>query len=237
LPFDIPAEWQKDNFYYTPPSGNAPLLKKKNDLSLSFNYGGGHKYAQSELKAAFMPSAHLGVTTNLSLSSRVGKLKFSKPEFAIGYIKPLSPALHFETYGGIEGTNIGNEHKTGKSHVRNTQLFIQPAISLHNIKNTAELGFVSRFSHVNFKVMDTSFNSARETYSAKQLQILRTNPDHIFWEPGLTFRFGWRQVLFNFNYATSLDLSKQKFAKANDNVSLGVSFRFNTTPGNFKTKD
>jgi hypothetical protein len=164
LPFDIPLEWQKENLYYTPHTANAPLLKKKNDLSASFNYGVGKEYAESELRVAYMPAAHVGITTNVALSSNVGRVKFVKPEIAVGYIKPLSKNWQFETYAGVAGANIENEHSTGWSHVKNTQLFIQPAVSLHNTTNTAEIGLVSRFARVNFKVMDTTFSSRRETY-------------------------------------------------------------------------
>jgi hypothetical protein len=124
---------------------------------------------------------------------------------------------------------VVNHHCTGSSTIKNNLFYIQPAISASSAKRTLEFAVVSRPTGVNFKVTDTSFNTAREPYNKSQLQTLQNKPFHIIWEPGFVFRFGWQKVLFEVGYSYSEDLSNSSLNISDYTFSFGTSLPFNVS--------
>lgn len=229
-PGKVPESRQKKNIYYVPSAPNTPLLTEKNDMDFNLLRSSGSEFSGIELQAAYLPAKHVGITGSYSLANNRGSRNYMKSnrfELGAGYITKLSRGLHFETYAGAGSGKVANHHHTGLSKTNLTHLFVQPAIAFTNTKKSVTLGFVSRFSGVNFNVQDTSFNNDREMFSAKQVQSLYDQPFHIMWEPGIVLRAGWKKFLFHFSYSFSSDLTDPGLYRSKSNISLGLSLRFN----------
>jgi hypothetical protein len=175
-----------------------------------------------------MPSKHVGITGSFSHADNGSEMKYNRFELGSGYITGLAKGWHFETYAGLGTGKISNRHHTGSSKLNLTHFFLQPAVSISNQKKTAQLGFISRFEGVNFKVVDTLFNTEREPLSTGQLINLYDKPFHIMWQPGLVFRYGWKNFKFHTAYSYSADLTNPDLYREKDNFSFGLSLRFNT---------
>jgi hypothetical protein len=228
-PYDIPESRQKENLYYVPSAPNTQLLSEKNDLDFTLARSAGSKFSGLEAQASYLPGRHVGIIGSYSsVKGDAYYLKYHEVEGGVGYITHLSKEWHFETYAGMRSGKIDNIHATGISKINLTHFFIQPAIVVSNEKKTAQFGFVSKFSGVNFKV-DTTFDNAREPFSTSQVTSLYNKPFHIMWEPALVFRFGWKNFLFHTSYSLSADLTNPEIHKANTNFSIGGSLRFNTS--------
>jgi hypothetical protein len=154
-------------------------------------------------------------------------MTYKRFEMGAGYITALSRGWHFETYAGGGSGEINNYHHTGYSKIDVSNFFLQPAIAVTNVKKTVTLGFVSRFSGVNFSVKDTVFDSVAESFSSAQLKSLYDQPFHIMWEPGIIFRAGWKNFKFRTGYTFSADLTNPDLNRSTGKLSLGVSFQFN----------
>lgn len=233
-PYIVDEGRQKENFYHVPSAPNTPLLTNKNDISFIIMRSSGTKFTGVEMQTAYMPGNHIGVTASYSYVAHNDGypngnfMTYNKFELGSGYVTRLSGDWHFETYAGLGNGKIINSHHTGTSRLNLTHFFLQPAIAISDEKKTVQLGFVSRFEGVNFKVMDTSFNTDREPFSTGQIKSLYDKPFHIMWQPGIVFRFGWKHFLFHSGYSWSSDLTNPDLYRTKGNFSLGVLLRLNT---------
>lgn len=231
-PYIVSDNRQKENIYYVPSAPNAPLLTKKNDIEFNVVNSSGSKYNGVDLQAAYLPSQHIGIIASYSSGGNNGGspdyMKYNRFELGTGYIMNLPGGWHFETYAGAGNGKINNYHYSGFSKINLTHFFAQPAIAFTDEKNTITLGFVSRFSGVNFSVKDTMFQTDREPFSTAQLESLYKQPFHLMWEPGLIFRAGWKNFKFQAGYSFSSDLTNPDLHRSTSNLSLGVSLQFNT---------
>jgi hypothetical protein len=232
-PYRVDESRQKENFYYVPSAPNSPLLTEKNDMNLNLVRSSSSKFAGFDIQGAYLPGKHVGIIAGYSLAESDGgypyNMRYHRLEGGAGYILLLKNGWHLETYAGLGTGKVTNYHHTGFSKTDLTHFFIQPAFGFNNEKKTVQLGFVSRFAGVNFSVTDTSIDTGREALSAQQLKNLQDKPFHVVWEPGLVFRAGWKNVLFNLGYTYSTDLTDSKLYRANSNFSFGFSLRFNTS--------
>ncbi len=136
--------------------------------------------------------------------------------------------MHIEAYAGLGKGNISNNHHTGFSKINLTHYFIQPAIAINNENKTLQVAIVSRFTGVNFKVIDRTFNTQRELLSTAQFKSLDEKPFHVFWEPGAVLRFGWKEFLFHAGYSYSSDITNSSLHRSEAIISFGASLRLNT---------
>lgn len=227
-PYIVNESRQKENIYYIPSAPNAPLLSEKKDLNFNAVSTTGSKFSGVEIQTAFLPSKHVGITGSYSYADNGEYMKYNRVELGSGYITPLAKGWHFETYAGLGTGKITNSHHTGSSRLNLTHFFLQPAFAVSNQKKTIQLGIISRFEGVNFKVADTLFNTEREPFSADELASLYDQPFHIMWQPALIFRFGWKKFKFHTGYSVSADLTNTHLWRAKQNFSLGLSLQFNT---------
>lgn len=227
-PYTIPLDRQQKNVYYSPASANLPLLLKKNDVRASVGYSGSKNIRAVELMGAYAPVKNLGIVVRSTNSSR-NTVTFNNSEVGAGFLTDIDANWHFETYTGYNWGKINNTHYTGTSTFKENQVFIQPAISVHNPENNMMFSFVSRFTQVRFDFIDSSFNTGRENYSAMQINNLISKPNHLFWEPGICFKYGWSSIVFNVGFTQSVHLGKPDFERDNYNISTGVTFQFNAT--------
>jgi hypothetical protein len=226
---NVPLDRQKENIYYIPSSSTNPSLHKKNDLTIGLNSSFASKISRTEFYAAYASLSRLGVFASIGGGAKNSKVELMETSLAIGYFQPVSPSWQFETYGGIDKGYIYNRHYTGNSEINITRFFLQPSISVHNVKNNVELAFVSRITTADFKISDTSFNQRGERFSADQLNKIGSNPNRVFVEPGLAFRFGWPNILFNINFTTSAIIAGESFYRSTSCLSLGAIVLFNVS--------
>ena len=236
-PYIVEQSRQEENLYYVPSAPNTQLLSEKNDLDFNLTTTGGTKFSGVEMQASYLPAKHIGIIGSYSSShNKDGEenyMTYHRVEGGIGYVTKLSKSWHFETYAGLGTGNINNSHATGSSKIDLTHYFVQPGIAVSNPKKTVQLGFVSKFSGVDFKV-DTAFDNAREPYSTSEAKSLYDKSFHIMWEPGLVFRFGWKNFMFHTSYFVSSDLTNSSLHRATDIFSIGGSLRLNTSSKNEK---
>jgi hypothetical protein len=230
-PYIVAESRQKENLYYVPSPSNSPLHSKKGDMNFSLMRIAGSKFSGGEMQASFMPASHFGIMGSYSFTSNSGSntdyIKYNRFELGSGFVTQLSKNWHFETYAGFGNGKIFNQHATGSSRINLTHFFLQPAIAVNDEKKNIQFGFVSKFAGVNFKVVDTSFNTDREPFSASQLNSLYNQPFHLVWEPGFVFRFGWKNFQFHTGYSFSTDLTNADLYKVNGIFSAGICVRFN----------
>ncbi len=232
-PYIVAEARQKENLYYIPSAPSTPLHSKKGDMNFSLMRTSDSKHSGGEVQASFMPGNHVGIIGSYSYagnrsSDNIDYAKYNRFELGSGFVTQLAKNLHFETYAGFGNGKISNTHATGSSRINLTHFFLQPAIAISDEKKNVQFGFVSKFAGVNLKVMDTSFNTDREPFSAIQLKGLYDQPFHIVWEPGFVFRVGWKNFQFHTGYSFSTDLTNPDLYKANGNFSIGFCIRFNT---------
>ena len=229
-PYIVAQSRQEENYYYAPSSHNAPLLKEKNDISVSVQRSASSMHSGIELQSAYLPAKHIGIISSFSSggNKKDHDLNYDKLELGAGYILSVGKRWHFEAYGGFGGGKIDNEHYTGRSVIKSNYFFVQPAIAVSNENQTVQFGFVSKLTGNHFNVAFDGFDKDREPYSASQVQLLKDEPFHIFWEPGIVFRFGWKNCMFHTGYSISADLTRAELHRPKDNFSLGMHLTFNT---------
>ena len=229
-PYIVPESRQKENVYYAPAAQNAPLLSNKNDLSFSAGFGVTSNQSGIDAHGAFNPAKNFGLLAGMRSYNHESEGEGSSMnsyEFGAGYLKELPQLWHFEIYGGVGSGNVHNIHHTGDSKVRFSNFFLQPAIAVQNSNKTIQFAFVSRFSSNNFKIEDTSFNSDREPFVAKQMNIIHNQSRHLMWEPGFLLRAGWENILFKAGFSICSDLTDKDFYHDKTNFSVGIVFRGN----------
>jgi hypothetical protein len=92
-----------------------------------------------------------------------------------------------------------------------------------------QIGITSKFSGVKFRISEDSFDKDRESLNARQFQKISDKPFHLFWEPGLIFQVGKKNVQAHMGYSFSTDLTDHNLHRANGNFSIGLCFRINTS--------
>lgn len=233
-PYIVYESRQKENFYYIPSAPNTPLHSQKKDINVSMMATSDSKFSGGEVQGSYMPGKHLGVMGSYSFAHSNGSysdyVKHNRFELGAGYVTQFSNNWHFETYAGFGNGKITNRHHTGSSEIKLTHFFVQPTIAVSSENKKVQLGFVSKFAGVNFNVKDTSFSNNREPFSTRQVKSLYAQPFHIMWEPGVVFRFGWKNFQFHTGYSYSADVTNSDLYKANGNFSMGFCLRLNTQP-------
>ena len=235
-PYVVDNSRQKKNIYYVPSAPNTPLLSNKNDLNFNLLRTATSPINGFEVQAAYLPAKHVGIIGRYSFAKDEKDdrdypdyMKYRSFEIGAGYVNQFYKDFHFETYAGIGKGKIANTHHTGFSNLNLTHYFIQPTLAVNNPNKTVQFAFVSRFAGVNFKIADMTFDNLREPLSAAQLKSLDEKPFHVFWEPGLVLRFGWKEFLFHSGYSYSSDLTNSDLRRSEAVFSFGASLRLNTT--------
>ncbi len=226
----IPETRQKENFYYVPSSVNSPLLNTKHDLSLSLQRSASPMHSGVEIQGAFLPGKHIGMITSYSGggNKKDDDLSYRKFEMGAGYLLPAGKYWHFEMYAGYGVGKIDNQHATGASIIKSNYFFVQPAMAVSNEQQTVQFGFVSKLISNHFNIGFPAFDIDKEPFSATQIRTLQEQPNHIFWEPGIVFRFGWRHFLFHTGYSSSTHLTNSDLHRSKGNFSMGMYLNFNT---------
>ena len=231
-PYVVDESRQQKNLYYVPSAPNTPLLSKKGDVNLNLLRTATSPINGFEVQAAYLPTKHIGILGRYSFAKDdegyPDYVRYKSFEIGAGYVNQFYKDFHFETYAGIGKGKIANTHHTGFSNLNLTHYFIQPTLAVNNEMKTLQFAFVSRFNGVNFKVKDMTFNNLREPLNSAQFKSMNEKPFHVFWEPGLVLRFGWKEFLFHTGYSYSSDLTNSDLHRSEGVFSFGASLRLNT---------
>ncbi len=247
-------------YVYSPPTQNIPGINKKNDVELAANYGsslnifpGKSNYSRGiDLHTAWAFSKHLGVmlnenarwernTTNDSFypadsSSLSYKRNFT--EAGVGYFTPLkkNPKMQFQVFGGAAfgSSYINDDFFSNGSYAKKyhqsavSKIFIQPAfIFIPSKEFTAALS--SRFTKVSFSNIRTNYTPLEQNNYL--LDSLAIHPI-FFWEPALTYTFGFKKfpVKFRLQGSISVLLNHRFVEHRSSNIGLGFVTDFSQHP-------
>ncbi|MEO6636628.1 MAG: hypothetical protein ABIN25_00035 [Ginsengibacter sp.] len=252
-------------YVYSPPTQNIPGLNRKNDIELAANYGSSlnifprkNNYSRGfDLHTAWAFSKHFGImlnenarwernTTNDSFfpadsSSLSYKRNFT--EAGIGYFTPLrnNTKMQFQVFSGAAFGSSGiwddffsNGSYTKKYHQSAvTKIFIQPAFIFIPTKDFAA-ALSSRFTKVSFSNIRTNYTASEQNNYL--LDSLTVHPI-FFWEPALTYTFGFKKfpVKVRLQGSISVLLNHRFVEHRSSNIGLGLVSDF--SPHHSKLKE
>lgn len=212
---------------YVPNAVNAPLLKEKNEIKASI--GG------NNAQAAYAVTGNVGIIANAYWDKYKEEItsggittetlnKGNLVELGVGYYKPLTENVVFETYvgGGLGKIDFKNDNTQKYYDVDATKFFIQPAIGY--VGKFFDIAFTPRLSAVKYNGLNT------RGYSPAELNEEYLNKNDVegktwmFIEPALTARVGYKFVKLQAQFGFASKLTSGDLKYESKFSSLGVSF-------------
>jgi hypothetical protein len=212
---------------------NVPLFKEKNEYRFSGTYGEGDESTCVEVQAAYSVTDKIGVMTDF-MSARGGTVSsknYGKGNYldgAIGYYKPIGRFGVFEIYGGLGGSNQQHEYTSayynqynGTSDLSFIKLYIQPSFGL--TFNVFDIALSTRICRLSFNNIYNNIYGNTNLYN--ELNTI-ANKNHLFLEPAITLRGGWKNVKVQFQAAYTSYLNNPKlyfFEEYHFSIGLDVT--------------
>jgi hypothetical protein len=211
------------HYYYVANVQNVPLFKEKNEYRITAAYGGGDVDESSfyELQGAYSVTNHIGIMSNFmyTKAGEVSERNYGKGTYfegAIGYFGPIGRIGVFEIYGGY---GIGKQHHEysyysgsylGSADLSLNKIFLQPSLGL--TFNAFDVAFSSRLCRLSFNRID--YQIAKNSTHNNDWKIKEFNDmsskSHLFVEPALTLRGGWKNVKVQYQLLWSIYSSNPK---------------------------
>jgi hypothetical protein len=222
------------HYYYVPNTQNVPLFKEKNEYRILGAYGAGDQSKAVEIQMAYSVTDKIGVMTNY-MSVKGGEYigkdygKGNYLEGAVGYFKPIGRLGVFEIYGGFGGGKQHHEYYNmsdkliGSSNLSSIRIYLQPSFGLSfNAFDIALSTRVCRLSFNNINSMEFGNSASNYEDSRSELYALSNN-SHIFIEPALMLRGGWKNVKVQYQRSLSRYLNKTNLSFGEENHgSIGL---------------
>ena len=243
-------------YVYSPPTQNVPSIDKKNDVELSANYGTsldifhskGNYNRGIDLQSTWAISSHFAVMLNENFrweSNRTNDTFFQSDsssltykrnftELGAGYYTAMknNKKMQFQVFAGaafgsskISDDFFSNNILRKKYHQSKvTKLFIQPAFIFKPGPNF-NAAFSTRFTEILFSRIRTNYNSSElNNYLLDSI----TDSPLFFWEPALTYTFGFKKFPFKFRVQGSISvLLNHRFVEhRTSNISIGLVSNF-----------
>jgi len=218
------------HYYYVPGAQNLPLFRDKNELHISGSYGAGLETEGINIQAAYSLTDKIGIMTDF-MSAKGGILSnhnYGKGNYidgAVGYFKPLEKSGVFEIYGGIghgdqyhEYGSFYNNQSTGYSDLSFTKLYIQPSFGFTS--DYVDIALSTRISRITFNILDNNISGNTDSYTNL---IALSDKSHLFLEPGITIRAGWKSVKVQVQAVYSRYLNNPRLYIGEEyHISLGL---------------
>lgn len=217
------------HLYYVPNIQNVPLLKEKDEIHFSAAGGGGEESSCVEVQGAYSFTEKFALMANY-MSAKGGNVdennygKGNYIEGAIGFYKPLGRLAVFEIYGGL---GLGDQHhKYGSnnaySDLSSLKYFVQPSFGLTT--RFIDLAVSGRISGLNCNNI-RYYNLSNYGIIDKLNDISGKN--HLFLEPAVTLRMGWKKIKIQFQVEYSDNLN-EPVLNFNEqfHISLGLNLLF-----------
>jgi len=211
---------------YVPNAVNAPLLKEKNEVKFSIG--------PNNFQAAYALSSNVGIIGNAFWDNYKAEVtsggittetenKGNLFELGVGYFKPLSENIVFETYvgGGLGKIDFSNDNTQKYYDVDATKFFVQPAIGY--VSKIIDVAFTPRFSAVKYN----SLNARGYTQAELDEEYLNKgdveDKTWMFIEPAITARVGFKYVKLQAQIGFASKLTSGDLKYESKFSSLGVS--------------
>jgi hypothetical protein len=218
------------HYYYVPGAQNVPLFRDKNELRLSGSYGVGLETEGINIQAAYALTDKIGIMTDF-ISAKGGNPsnhnygKGSYFDGAVGYFKPLDKFGVFEIYAGLgrgdqyhEYGSFYNHQSTGYADLSFTKLFIQPSFGFTS--DYFDIALSTRLSRIGFNILENNISGNTDSYN--DLSAL-SDKRHLFLEPGITLRAGWKSVKVQIQAVYSRYLNNPRLYIGEEyHISLGL---------------
>lgn len=232
------------HYYYGPNSNNVPMLENKGDVRILAAAASAEESSGFELQTAYAAANHFGVMLNLYTAT--GKDESSSTngtnttergnglyiEAGGGYFTYAGKTTNwiFETYAGVGTGSIKNQYGNAEqSKVGVTKFFLQPSIGYVNNRGTFQAAISSRFSSVHLAVKESNV-TVNSSEDFTQVATIKSNPNYIFWEPSILFRFGIPHAKLQLQLTPSSAFSKPDINFQQNVFSIGIFFAFKSTP-------
>jgi hypothetical protein len=218
------------HYYYVPGAQNVPLFREKNEFHISGSYGEGLESTCINIQAAYSLTDKIGITTDF-MSAKGGNPSnhnYGKGNYfdgAVGYFKPLNKFGVFEIYGGLgrgeqhhEYSSFYNNQSMGYADLSFVKLYIQPSFGFTS--DFFDIALSTRISRITFNNIENNLSGNTDSYNN-----LFALPDksHLFLEPGITFRTGWKSVKVQVQAVYSRYLNNPRLYIGEEyHISLGL---------------
>lgn len=204
---------------YTPNTVHNPLLQEKGEFK--------GMIAPNNLQAAYALTENIGIMANGYYNSFTSDDKDfhnrgKALELGIGYFNNAPNNITYELYGGAGMFNVKMDESAGAKNfnANATKLFLQPGIGWVN--PYVEVGFGPRFTMINYNNPEITGYTDRER-GDYYFETLDTKP-HLFLEPAITVRGGYKWIKLQLQYGKAFKLSKNQL-NYDDNIgSVGLVF-------------
>jgi len=218
------------HYYYVPGAQNVPLFREKNELHISGSYGEGSETKGINIQAAFSLTDKIGIMADF-MSAKGGNLSdhnYGKGNYfdgAVGYFKPLDKYGVFEIYGGIgrgdqyhEYSSFYNNQSTGYADLSFFKLYLQPSFGFTS--DCFDIALSTRISRITFNILDNNISGNTDSYTNL---IALSDKSHLFLEPGITIRAGWKSVKVQVQAVYSRYLNNPRLYIGEEyHISLGL---------------
>jgi hypothetical protein len=184
---------------------NVPMLKNKGEVSLTGSYASTDDATGVGFQAAVAADSSLALMTSFySLNNNpTTDWNGSGRYFELGagrYGGIGNSNFVYDIFAGVGFGGIKNDNGVGSSlNINIAKPFVQGSIGL--LTKWVEVAFTSRFAlpvYTNYEnnLSDPDERAQAETY-------FKDNKSQFVFEPGFTFRFGFKAVKANFSFCTS----------------------------------
>jgi hypothetical protein len=226
------------HYYYVPSAQNVPLFREKNEFHISGSYGEGSETKGINIQAAYSLTDKVGIMTDF-MSAKGGSLSdhnYGKGNYfggAVGYFKPVDKFGVFEIYGGLGRGDQYHEYSSfyynqsiGYADLSFVKLYIQPSFGFTS--DCFDIALSTRISRITFNLLDNNISGNTDSYN--NLFAL-SDKSHLFLEPGITFRAGWKSVKVQVQAVYSRYLNNPKLYIGEEyHFSLGLHCTFGKKP-------
>ncbi len=204
---------------YSPNTVHNSLLQEKGEFKGFI--------APNNLQAAYAVTDHFGVMANGYYNSFTSDdkdfhNKGKALELGVGYFNKMPNNIVYEVYGGAGRFNVRMDESAGAKNfdANATKLFIQPGIGWVN--PYVEVGLAPRVSMISYNSPEIRGYTAQEQ-SSYYFETLATKP-HLFLEPAVTVRGGYKWVKLQLQVGRAFKLSKNQLNYDDGIGSIGLVF-------------
>lgn len=222
--------------YYIPNTQHVPVIDEKGETSITVAGNGN----QAEFQAAY------GVGESFAIMAD-GVVVFPQDDdnnnggrgnlvdLGVGYFKPLSENLLFDTYaivgfGKMEnhfpGTVTAFPNTSGDISANLLRYGLQPSLSYHTdfFSITGSVRLVNlNYNNINGTLM---FQNEGDDIPIDQIDYLGRNNSNFLIEPAITLRGGFEKAKLQLQYLRSFNVTNSDFPQAKDLISVGLNFSF-----------
>jgi len=224
------------HYYYVPNTQNVPLFREKNEYRISGTLAGGEESSCKELQAAYSVTDHIGIMANFmsvkggTISDNYNWARGNYFDAAIGYFKPVSKYGVFEIYGGVGGSNQHHHYmapfsfngtsttsSAGTADLSFTKVFVQPSFGFTT--NGFDIIASTRICLLSFNsVVNQVSGNVNENNTLNNI----SDGSHLFLEPAITIRGGWKYVKLQLQASTASYLNNPDLHFEEYHLSIGL---------------